>query len=222
MNESSTKTSTGPLGFLGGAFDPVHTGHLRGALAARESLGLECVDLIPAAQSPLKGASALDSGHRLAMLKLAVANVPGLGVDARELKRSGPSYTVDTLAELRRDWGQGRSLFWLIGSDNLCTLPKWARWQDLLDFAHLAVLDRPGTSPPPPAVAEWLMHHEADVAAATSRPAGRVVRLQQPLLDIASSEIRAMIGDGRDPRFLMPDVVMEYIETHELFARGSA
>ena len=222
MNEPSTSTSCGPLGFLGGAFDPVHTGHLRGALAARESLGLECVDLIPAAQSPLKSASTVDAGHRLAMLQLAVANVSGLGVDARELDRPGPSYTIDTLAELRRDWGQGRSLFWLIGSDNLCTLPKWARWQDLLDFAHRAVLDRPGASPPPPVVAEWLVHHEADVAAATSRPAGKVVRLQQPLLDIASSAIRAMIAEGRDPRFLMPDVVMEYIEAHDLFARSSA
>ena len=160
MNETSTSSGLDPVGFLGGAFDPVHTGHLRGALAAREHLSLGRVDLIPAAQSPLKSACAVDATHRLAMLQLAVAGIRGIGVDARELDQPGPSYTVDTLAALRSDFGSDRSLVWIIGSDNLCTLPRWARWQDLLDFAHLAILDRPGASPPPPQVAEWLTHYE--------------------------------------------------------------
>jgi len=222
VNETSTSSGLDPVGFLGGAFDPVHTGHLRGALAAREHLSLGRVDLIPAAQSPLKSACAVDATHRLAMLQLAVAGIRGIGVDARELDQPGPSYTVDTLAALRSDFGSDRSLVWIIGSDNLCTLPRWARWQDLLDFAHLAILDRPGASPPPPQVAEWLTHYEADVAAAASQSAGAVIRLRQPLLEIASSDIRAMIADGRDPRFLMPDAVMEYIDTHELFTRDNA
>ena len=110
-----------PLGLLGGAFDPVHIGHLRGAIAVREELQLERVDFVPAAQSPLKGGAALTAEHRLAMLQLAVRDVPGLDVDAQELERPGPSYTVDTLKALRAEYGATRPLLWIVGSDILTT-----------------------------------------------------------------------------------------------------
>ena len=207
----------GPVGFLGGAFDPVHIGHLRGAMAVRDCLDLERVALIPAAQSPLKDSASLSASHRVAMLRLAVAAVPGLEVDPLELDRSGPSYTIDTLKSLRLEYGAERTLVWIVGSDVLATLPRWSQWQRLLDFAHLAVMDRPGTLPPAADVSSWMAHHKVDQAALLSRPAGGVISLQQPLLDIASSDIRAMISAGRDPRFLLPDTVMEYIGQHGLF-----
>lgn len=209
-----------PLGFLGGAFDPVHIGHLRGAIAAREWLDLERVDLIPAAQSPLKDAATVSASHRLAMLRLAVAEAPGLSVDSRELDRPGPSYTIETLQSLRQEFGDQRALFWIIGADNLATLPKWSRWQQLLDFVHLAVIDRPGARPPSEEVTGWLDQHRDEVAALRSRPHGGVITLKQPLLDIASSDIRAMIVAGRNPRFLIPDSVMEYISQHVLFSQS--
>ena len=106
-----------PLGFLGGAFDPVHIGHLRGAMAVRDALDLERVDLIPAAQSPLKDQATVDVAHRLAMLELAVADLKGIAVDARELGRPGPSYTVDTLEGLRHEYGAERPLVWIMGAD---------------------------------------------------------------------------------------------------------
>ena len=222
MNAEFMNDTQAPLGFLGGAFDPVHIGHLRGAIAAREWLGLERVDLIPAAQSPLKDAATVSASHRLAMLRLAVAEAPGLSVDGRELDRPGPSYTVETLQSLRQELGDQRALFWIIGADNLETLPKWSRWQQLLDLVHLAVIDRPGARPPSDELAVWLDRHRDEVAAMRSRPHGGVITLKQPLLDIASSDIRAMIAAGRDPRFLIPDSVMEYISQHVLFSQSDA
>lgn len=222
MNAASMNDTQGPLGFLGGAFDPVHIGHLRGAIAVRERLNLERVDLIPAAQSPLKDEATVSSVHRLAMLHLAVAEAPGLSVDARELDRPGPSYTIETLESLRQELGDQRTLFWIVGADNLATLPQWSRWQQLLDYAHLAVIDRPGARQPSQEVAAWLDQHRDDAAALRSRPQGGVITLKQPLLDIASSDIRAMIGSGRDPRFLLPSSVMEYISQHVLFNQSNA
>ena len=211
-----------PLGLLGGAFDPVHIGHLRSAIAVREELQLERVDFIPAAQSPLKGGAALTAEHRLAMLQLAVRDLPGLDVDARELERPGPSYTVDTLKALRAEYGAARPLLWIVGSDILTTLSQWSRWRELLDHAHLVVMARPGASDPEDEVKKWIESHRIEGNLAVTQPAGGVVLVRQPLLDIASSQIRALIAEGRDTRFLMPDAVMEYIERHTLFNRDSA
>jgi nicotinate-nucleotide adenylyltransferase len=183
----------------------------------REHLGLERVDFLPAAQSPLKDAATVAAADRLAMLEAAVQDVPGLGVDARELGREGPSYTVDTLIELRREVGQARPLIWIVGTDILPSLPKWSRWQQLLELTHLVILARPGADSPPPAVTQWLDQHRIDQKALLASPAGGVMTLDQPVLDIASSDIRTLLAAGRNPRFLLPDVVMEYIERHKLF-----
>ena len=214
-------TDARALGVLGGAFDPVHIGHLRGAIAVREHLGLERVDLLPAAQSPLKNAATVTAADRLAMLEAAVRGVPGLGIDARELAREGPSYTVDTLIELRREVGQVLPLIWIVGTDILPALPRWSRWQQLLELAHLVILERPGADSPPLAVTQWLDQHRIDQNALLTSAAGGVMTLDQPFLDIASSDIRALLAAGRDPRFLLPDVVMEYIKRHKLFMRDT-
>ena len=223
MTDASVSSdSPRPLGLLGGAFDPVHIGHLRGAIAVREELQLERVDFIPAAQSPLKSGAALTAEHRLAMLQLAVRDVSGLDVDARELERPGPSYTVDTLKALRAEYGAARPLLWIVGSDILTTLSQWSRWRELLDHAHLVVMARPGASDPEDEVKKWIASHQMEGNLAVTQPAGGVVLVRQPLLDIASSQIRTLIAEGRDTRFLMPDAVMEYIERHTLFNRDYA
>ena len=211
-----------PLGFLGGAFDPVHIGHLRGAMAVRDTLNLERVDLIPAAQSPLKDQASVDAVHRLAMLERAVADLHGITVDARELDRPGPSFTADTLEDLRHEHGAERTLVWIIGADILASLPQWSRWRELLDFAHLVVMGRPDAEPHPSEVSAWLAENKIDQAGLLSRPSGGVFTLAQPLLEISSSDIRAMLAAGRDPRFLLPDGVMEYISDHALFSRDLA
>lgn len=205
-------------GLLGGAFDPVHIGHLRGALSVRDALGLERVDFIPAAQSPLKDQSTVSATHRLEMLRLAIRDVPGLGIDDRELNRSGPSFSVDTLMAVRQEAGADCSLLWIMGTDILPSLPQWSRWDQLLDLAHIVVLQRPGAMAPPERVTEWMAQHLVAPDWALSHPAGGVVKLSQPLLDISSSQIRRLFAAGRDPRFLIPSAVMEYIATHDLFA----
>ena len=220
MNAATTNNPQPPLGFLGGAFDPVHIGHLRGAMAVREKLNLERVDLLPAAQSPLKDQATVDAMHRLAMLERAVADLHGVAVDARELDRPGPSYTADTLAGLRHEYGAERTLIWIIGADILATLPRWSRWRELLEFAHIVVIGRPDAEPHPPEVSAWLEENKSDQAELLSRPGGGVFTLAQPLLEVSSSEIRAMLAAGRDPRFLLPDGVMEYISDHALFSRA--
>ena len=188
----------------------------------RETLNLARVDLVPAAQSPLKPETILTGAHRLAMLELAIADVPGLGVDARELDRAGPSFTIDTLEALRAQYGGTRALVWIIGSDSLVTLPRWARWRELLSLAHVAVLDRPGSATPPEEVTSWLIQHRIERPELSLRPAGGVVMLQQPVLDIASSQIRDVFASGNNPRFLLPDAVMEYIERNALFGPGKS
>ena len=116
----------------GGTFDPVHNGHVAVACAARDALDAD-VFLLPAHDPPHKGPTRADAMQRAAMLQLALADEPRLHVDARELRRSGPSYTVDTLAELRAELGARAPIAWLVGADSLRQLHPWHRWRALFD-----------------------------------------------------------------------------------------
>jgi nicotinate-nucleotide adenylyltransferase len=136
----------------GGTFDPVHNGHLAVARAARDAAGAD-VYLLPAADPPHKGPTHADARQRACMLELAVAGEPGLRVDRRELQRPGPSYTVETLRELRAELGDARPIAWLVGGDSLGQLQSWHRWRDLFGLAHLLVAQRPGSPIAPAALA---------------------------------------------------------------------
>jgi nicotinate-nucleotide adenylyltransferase len=129
----------------GGTFDPVHNGHLAIATAVRDALDAE-VHLIPAADPPHKGPTHADAEQRATMLALAVGCERGLLVDRRELRREGPSYTVDTLRELRGELGPHVPLVWMIGSDSLFELDTWHRWRALFDCAHILAVGRPGAT----------------------------------------------------------------------------
>lgn len=206
------------IGLLGGTFDPVHHGHLRLALEMKERLGLDQVRLLPAGdpwQRPPPGA---DGAQRLAMLERAIAGVPGLVTDARELRRDGPTYTVDTLEELRREVGT-TPLVWLLGMDAFAGLPGWHEWQALPDLAHLAVARRPGAALTSTGeLAKMLAEREtADVAALARRPAGHIHVTDMPLLDIAATGIRAIIAARRDASFLTPRPVLEFIHAEKLY-----
>ena len=208
---------TGALGLFGGAFDPVHIGHIRGAAAVQSRLELERIDLLPAAQSPFKEATWADAQHRIAMIRAAVVDSPGLGCDSREINRLGPSFTVDTLLELREENGPDCPLIWIIGADVLETLSKWSRWEALLSLAHFVVLARPGAQSFPSEVVAWLSQHAAERKTLMKRPAGGVLLMDQPPLNIASSNIRELLEAGRDVRCLIPRAVMEYIQKHGLY-----
>ncbi|MBU3069780.1 nicotinate-nucleotide adenylyltransferase [Aestuariicella sp. G3-2] len=206
------------LGLFGGTFDPVHYGHLRMALEFKQRLVLDEMRLLPCHVPPHREAPGRSSEDRAAMVRLAVADCPDLSVDERELKRDEPSYTVETLAELRRELGDHVSLCWCVGMDSLVNLNRWHRWRELLDLAHLVVAARPGWSLPQQGdVAEWYQQHQVTPETLHSRSAGGVVIVEQSLLDISATSIRELIAAGQSPEFLLPDAVRRYIEDNRLY-----
>lgn len=211
-------TTTAPIGIFGGTFDPVHFGHLRPVLEVLEELSLAEVRLIPAHVPPHRDTPSVSSVQRLELLRLAVDGVPGLVVDDRETRRPGPSYTVDTLADLRGEFPH-RSLCLILGMDSFLGLPSWHRWQELTRYAHLVVLDRPGCAPPTSgALADWLAERriEAPEPLRTSS-AGAVYFHPVTQLDISATMIRRLIAAGRLPRFLVPEAVWQRIAEQGLY-----
>jgi nicotinate-nucleotide adenylyltransferase len=211
---------------FGGSFDPVHEGHLKTATALRDLLGVPTVSLLPAARSPLKLESTADS-HRLAMLQLAITDYSALTIDDRELRRPPPSYTVDTLLELRAEIGADAPLVWVMGADTLTGLSQWKNWQSLVDLAHLLVVERPDTTwPIEGVVADWLRHlpSEASVDQLQCSPKGKLVRLALPPQPFSSTAIRATMhqrGMNSTKPDGLPDSVWRYILQHDLYLSGA-
>lgn len=210
---------------LGGSFDPVHEGHLHTAAALRERLGIPGLTLLPAARSPLKPAGTPDR-HRLAMLQLAVQDFPGLLVDDRELRRPPPSYTIDTLRELRSELGTTSPLVWVLGADTLADLSRWKDWQQLTALAHLLVVERPGARwPATGPVAEWLATLPAAASAdqLQCRPSGALMRIALPPQPFSSTALRMALAqrspDTAKPAGL-PEGVWRYITEHHLYLSG--
>lgn len=208
-----------PIGILGGTFDPVHHGHLRLALELREQLGLERVHLVPAGVPVHRPAPRASAEQRCAMLERAVAGVPELVVDDRELRRPGPSFMVETLADFRREFSD-RPLCLLLGMDAFGALDTWYRWRDVLDLAHMGVARRPGADVPAEGlvgavVRERLSH---DPRALHEARFGCIAFGDLPALDISSTRIRTLIAEGRRARYLLPHEVLDYIRREELYA----
>ena len=206
------------IGLLGGTFDPVHIGHLRVAIECRERLGLDEVKLLPAATPPLKRSPAVGPEQRAAMVQLAIADVPGLTLDTRELGRHGRSYTVDTLVSLRAELGPVTPLVWIMGTDSLEQLDRWHRWRSLLDLVNIAVLQRPGwrgESQGP--VAEWLQKHQCHETRLSQQPSGGIALLQQPPLAVSSTAVRAALRERKNLQFLLPNSVIEYIADNDIY-----
>lgn len=205
------------IGVLGGTFDPIHFGHLRPALELYELLGLEELRFIPCHIPPHRGTPAVSAEHRLAMVERAIVGVSGFQVDPREILRPGPSYTVDTLLELRREIGPGLPLALLMGADAFAGLPSWYRWREILGLANLVVAQRPGDAARPSAT--WL--DAASVVdsptALRARASGKVLFQPVTQLDISATRIRACLSAGRSARYLLPDDVCEYIAEHDLY-----
>jgi len=210
------------MGILGGTFDPIHHGHLRLALEVYEGLDLEAVRLIPLATPPHRTDPTAPAPLRLAMLQAALNNEPGLIADDRELRRKGISYTVDTLSELRQEYGV-LPLCLIVGMDAFSALDTWRSWERLIQLAHIAIVHRPEASLPTAGpVRELFEHHKTQDPLDLHRvPAGRIARLAIPLLDISASRIRSLIRAGRNPRYLLPEAVMALIHQHKLYRHTS-
>lgn len=204
----------------GGSFDPVHLGHLAVARRARDACAAN-VRLMPAADPPHKGPLHADARQRMAMLELAIDGEPGLGIEACELERDGPSYTVDTLRFLRAHRVGERPLAILVGADSFIALPTWKEWRSLFELAHIVVAERDGSgldAALPEALAEAVAGRIADVPEQLhDASAGMVLRLRQPVSPESASEVRRRIASGLDWRGLVPDSVAGYIAAHGLY-----
>jgi len=221
------RSSSGPIGILGGTFDPVHYGHLRLAQEAADLLQLAEVRFIPAGAPPHRAAPGATPAQRLAMVQAAIDGNPLFVADDREVRRSGPAYTVDTLTDLRVDVGGRRPLALLMGADAFLDLTTWSRWERLFELAHVVVAYRPGfpvdtwqTRMPVPLARQYNDRLAQQPLAVHLAPAGAVFVLPIAELAISATGIRHAVSEERSPRYLLPDSVLAYIRTHELYKKA--
>jgi nicotinate-nucleotide adenylyltransferase len=193
-----------PLAIFGGTFDPIHIGHLSVAWEASELLDAE-VRLMPASVPPHRSSPTASAEQRVEMLRAALRGQSRLTLDTRELDRSGPSYTIDTLHEFRQEFGE-RPLVLLLGADAFAGLRGWHRWRELFNVTHIGVLNRPGVDACVPVELERAVapRRTDDPAVIRDQPAGRVIELAVTPLEISATRIRELLAEGRDPRYLLP------------------
>lgn len=209
---------TSAVAVFGGTFDPVHYGHLRAAAEVAEKLKVGDFRLLPAGQPPHRDYTGADAYHRLAMLELALAPYPDLTVDEREVRRSGPSYMVETLASIRDEVGDAPIMLCL-GQDAANSLDSWHRWQRIFDLAHLVVMKRPRSRPRyrDPVARQLRRRRARETSILMNEACGRVRYLEVTQLAISSTDIRRQLAAGGDPRFLLPATVLAYIRKHGLY-----
>jgi nicotinate-nucleotide adenylyltransferase len=185
------------VGLFGGSFDPVHHGHLIVGQVAFEKLGLETLRFVPAREQPFKqGRHRGTADHRAAMLSLAISRTPAFGLERTELDRPGPSYTVDTLQEVRRREA-GSELVLLLGADAAAELSAWHQADLIPELVRVVVFARPGSAVPvSPFITEVI---------------------EVPAVDISATEIRRRVSRGQPIRYWVPDAVAEYITRHRLY-----
>ncbi|MBT8765410.1 nicotinate-nucleotide adenylyltransferase [Metapseudomonas boanensis] len=206
------------IGLFGGTFDPVHIGHLRGALEVAEQFAFDELRLVPSARPPHRDTPQVSAKDRLEMVRLAVEGVPPLLVDDRELKRDRPSWTIDTLESVRSELAADDQLFLLVGWDAFCGLPTWHRWNELLEYCHILVLQRPDAdSEAPEALRDLLAARSAADPQSIQGASGQIAFVWQTPLAVSATQIRQSLAEGRSVRFLVPDSVLAYIHAHGLY-----
>lgn len=205
----------------GGAFDPVHSGHLAVACHARDVLDAD-IALVPTGDPRHRAPAHANAAQRVAMLDLAIAHQPRLRIDTRELQRNGPSFTVDTLAELRAERGSQAPLAMIVGADAFAGLPGWQRWRELFGLAHIVVASRPHPAPRPATLeAEIAGRQCREPARLHQQPAGLVLELAPGDWPQSSSDVRQRRADGLTLAGWVPDAVADYIARHGLYRRES-
>ncbi|HNU85318.1 MAG: nicotinate-nucleotide adenylyltransferase [Pseudomonadota bacterium] len=210
-------------GLMGGTFDPIHLAHLRGAQEILEHCGLDRVVFIPSASPPLKhGPGITPYEHRERMVRLAVEGNPAFAYSDVENRREGRSYTVDTIGYFRETFGEELEIFFILGQDAFLDIRRWKDWRRLLTLCHFVVMSRPGwgrgtlRKALPEAYAARYAYDRR--TRGYRGPAGTLISFAQvTALDIGATDIRERARSGRSIRYLVPDEVREYIETHGLY-----
>ena len=205
--ESSFPLDCSRLGLLGGSFDPIHVGHLIIADTLAYRLDLDHVVFLPAANPPHKTGQPLSSPEaRLEMIRLSIAGVSGFSASEADLRREGPSYTVDMLTEIRQKVSDRTQLCFLMGMDSLRDFPNWHRPGEIAALAELGVARRPGVDV-----------SQIDIEFQVPEARGRIQIINVPLIDIASSNIRERVRTKRPFRFHVTPAVAEYIIGNRLY-----
>ena len=196
------------IGVLGGTFDPVHNGHLILAEEARSWLNLAEVLFVPAGQPWLKVDRPISPAeHRLQMLRLALVDKAHFKLSAMEIERAGPSYSLDTITEIREGLGSEDELFFILGWDNLAELTQWREPSRLIELCYLVAAPRPGYPRPN------LKNLEVSIPGISTR----VMLMKKPEVDITASAIRERVPKGLSVRHLVPEPVNRYIKEHKLY-----
>lgn len=196
------------IGVLGGTFDPVHIGHVRLAEVVMARLDLSYVLFVPAGDPYMKIDQYITPAeHRLAMVRLATSGHPNLKVSTTEIERQGPSYTVDTIAELKKNLKDEDELFFILGWDNLAELPRWREPRRLIQMCQLVAVPRVGYPIPNP----------KSMDEAIPGLSQRVIVLGRPIINISATVIRERVAKGLSIRHLVPEAVTQYIKEHGLY-----
>lgn len=198
------------IGVLGGTFDPIHLGHLIVAADARRKLKLSYVLFVPAGKPWLKlkeEGQITDGKHRLAMVRLAIKGNPYFKVSTIELDRPGPSYSIDTVLELKSKLGSRAEIYFIVGPDALAELPRWKEPGRLLEACQVVAIERPG----------YDRVNLRTLARSVPGASKRIMKLDVPQIDISSTEIRKRVAQGQSIRRLVPEAVEKYIQKHKLY-----
>jgi len=212
------------LGIYGGSFDPIHFGHIKTALMLLEHFEFEQIKFVPCQLSPHKPYAHVHARHRWQMLNLVCRSNDKLNVDDRELKRKPPSYTIDTLLELRSEYGKQQSIAIIMGLDAYLSFCAWHRYKEILPLCHIILLQRPGYTlddkPDADTVCEknyYDAHSTEDFDDLKNSPCGKIFMSHLEQYDISSTQIRQTIKQGEQPNYLIPGNVWNYIRRNDLY-----
>lgn len=208
------------IGIFGGTFDPIHHGHLRAAVEVQENLGLEQIQFIPCLVPPQPKTPVAEATHRVNMTQLATQGVSTFTVNSIELSLPTPSYTINTLLALRKQYPE-TSLSLIVGTDAFLNLPNWHRWEELTTLANIIVLDRADTMLPSKGILDEFFKKNhlktLEPKDITAKTHGFIVKCKTTILPISASFIRSLLKQGRLPWFLTPNSVCEYIHEKKLY-----
>lgn len=216
MDKLEPKTKA-MIGVYGGTFDPIHFGHLRTILDVKERLGLQQIRLVPCSQPVHRGRPCATVQHRFAMLQQATENISGFVVDTQEMVRDKPSYMIETLKSLRQQFRQ-QSLILIMGGDAFEKINTWFQWQQLFDYAHIVVMQRPGSDIDNVNLPLFLQVKLTQNAADLARKEHGCLYFQNVIqLDISATQIRQKVAQHESIDFLLPNNIIKYIRDNNLY-----
>ncbi len=206
------------IGIFGGTFDPIHYGHLRMAIEIKRRLALDEMHLMLSARPPHRHPPSASKEHRWAMLQLAVQEFPQLLADDRELRRAGPSYSVDSAADLKAEFGTDCKLALCVGWDSMLTLPSWHRWRDLMAMVCIVAVNRPHSESSGEGMSDELRSLLCPENQQALLAEGSIVSLQVEPVEVSATQIRNQLAqDQKISESQVPEAVLTYIYMHKLY-----